>query len=309
MTEAVIEARALTRRFGAVRAVDGLDLEVPRGVIYGLLGPNGSGKSTAIRLFCGLLLPDAGEVRVLGERLPEGAEAVRRRIGYMTQRFSLYEDLTVRENLLFVARVYGLGAEGPARVEAALRAYGLAERAGQFAGTLSGGQKQRLALAAVTLHRPPLLFLDEPTAAVDPRSRRDFWERLFELADGGATLLVSTHYMDEAERCHRLAFLDRGRVVMEGEPRALIEALPVQVLEVDCARPRRAAAVLAATAGVRGVSQLGARLRVLLERDVAEPEAHLARSLTAAGLPPAAVERVRPGLEDVFVAHTEGRRP
>ena len=244
MTEdAAIRARGLTKRFGALVAVDAVDLTVPRAHVYGFLGPNGSGKSTTIRMLCGLLTPDAGEIEVLGLRIPEQAEALRRRVGYMTQRFSLFENLTVRENLEFLAAIYGLRrAAARRRVDELLASYDFADRTRQLAGTLSGGQKQRLALAGAIVHQPELLFLDEPTSAVDPESRRAFWETLFDLADAGTTLLVSTHYMDEAERCHRLAILDRGRLVADGTPRELAAALAGRTLEVHAqARARRSA--------------------------------------------------------------------
>ena len=222
-----IRARGLTRRFGTLVAVDHVDLSVPRAQVYGFLGPNGSGKSTTLRMLCGLLTPSAGEVEVLGLRIPEQAEALKRRIGYMTQKFSLYEDLTVMENLQFLAAIHELPrVQARARIEEMVDRFDFGDRRGQLAGTLSGGQKQRLALAGSILHEPELLLLDEPTSAVDPESRRDFWASLFELADAGTTLLVSTHYMDEAERCHRLAILQRGALVADGTPAALCAALP-----------------------------------------------------------------------------------
>ena len=210
--DAAIRARGLTKRFGDLVAVDHVDLTVPKKQVYGFLGPNGSGKSTTIRMLCGLLTPTAGEIEVLGLRIPEQAEALRLRIGYMTQKFSLFEDLTVRENLEFLAAVQGLDKPlASRRIDELVAQYHFEDRQKQLAGTLSGGQKQRLALAGAVIHEPELLFLDEPTSAVDPESRRDFWEKLFDLADAGTTLLVSTHYMDEAERCHRIAILDSGR--------------------------------------------------------------------------------------------------
>ena len=232
-----IRARGLTRRFGTLVAVDHVDLQVPRRMVYGFLGPNGSGKSTTIRMLCGLLTPTAGDIEVLGLRIPEQAEALRARIGYMTQRFSLFEDLTVRENLEFLAAVQGLSrAQTAARVDALLAQYHFEDRTRQLAGTLSGGQRQRLALAGAVIHEPELLFLDEPTSAVDPESRRDFWEKLFDLADAGTTILVSTHYMDEAERCHRLAILDRGVLVADGTPDELTQALAGRTVEVIAQR-------------------------------------------------------------------------
>ncbi|HXX48661.1 MAG TPA: ABC transporter ATP-binding protein, partial [Myxococcota bacterium] len=206
-----MRTRGLTRRFGRTTAVDGVDLDIPRRAIYGFLGPNGSGKSTAIRMLCGLLTPSAGTASVLGLEVPRDAELLRRKIGYMTQRFSLYEDLSVGENLAFLAEIYSLPrAAARARIELLLDEFHLRELRDQRSGTMSGGQRQRLALAGATLHEPELLFLDEPTSAVDPQSRRDFWEALYALVERGTTILVSTHFMDEAERCHELAILDRG---------------------------------------------------------------------------------------------------
>jgi ABC-2 type transport system ATP-binding protein len=200
-SDLVIRARGLSKRFGKLTAVDHLDLSVPRAEVFGFLGPNGCGKSTTIRMLCGLLQPSEGEVEVLGCQIPRDAEELKRRIGYMTQKFSLYEDLTVQENLEFLAAVQGIGRrETRQRIDELLERYWLTDRRKQLAGTMSGGQKQRLALAGAVLHKPDLLLLDEPTSAVDPQSRREFWDSLFELAEEGTTLLVSTHYMDEAER-------------------------------------------------------------------------------------------------------------
>src|SRR5687767_14927913 len=213
-SDAAIVTRGVTRRFRERVAVDRLALTIPRARVSCFLGPNGSGKSTTMRMLCGLLTPSEGEASVLGLAVPRDAETLRRRPGYMTQRFSLYEDLTVRENLEFLAAVHDLPrAAARPRIDALLDEFAMTKRASQLAGTLSGGQRQRLALAGAILHQPELLVLDEPTSAVDPQSRRDFWEALFELAERGVTILVSTHFMDEAERCHELAILDRGRLV------------------------------------------------------------------------------------------------
>lgn len=304
MSEVAIQTRGLTRRFGQLTAVDHVDLSIPRGQIYGFLGPNGSGKSTSIRMMCGLLEPSEGEVTVLGLPIPEQAETLRRRIGYMTQRFSLYEDLTVEENLRFMASVYALPRhELRERIEQALERYRLADRRRQFAGTMSGGQKQRLALAVATLHRPELLFLDEPTSAVDPQSRRDFWAELFDLAAAGTTILVSTHYMDEAERCHRLAILDRGVLVAEGAPAELTAEIPAQVIEVDTPDANRAGDLLHHAEGVLSVAQLGTRLHVLMDPEAAEPESVLRRALEDQQIQ-GQVYATDASLEDVFVAAT-----
>ncbi|WP_058557205.1 ABC transporter ATP-binding protein [Thiohalocapsa sp. ML1] len=303
VAEAVIEAQGLTRRFGSVTAVDALDLRVERGTIYGFLGPNGCGKTTTVRMLTGLLTPSAGTVSVLGHSLPRDAERLKREIGYMTQHFSLYTDLSVRENLSFVGSVYGLGGRRlRARLDELFALYNLADLAGRRAGAMSGGQRQRLALAAATIHAPKLLFLDEPTSAVDPESRRDFWERLFDLVDAGTTILVSTHYMDEAERCHRLAILSAGRICADGSPRALMDAMGANVVELDTPDPRRAKQALTALPQVLSAAQLGARLRVLVADSVADPVAWLAAQPLATPL--ASLERVRPSLEDVFVTST-----
>ena len=304
-TDAAIRARGLTRRFGDLVAVDHVDLDVPRRHVYGFLGPNGSGKSTTIRMLCGLLTPSEGQIEVLGLRVPEQAEALRVRIGYMTQKFSLFEDLTVRENLEFLAAVQGLPrAHAVRRIDELVAQYHFGNRQKQLAGTLSGGQKQRLALAGAVIQEPELLFLDEPTSAVDPESRRDFWEKLFELADAGTTLLVSTHYMDEAERCHRLAILDRGVLVADGSPAELTGALAGRTLAVAAHDPRRAKRALEPVPGVTSVAQVGNTLRVLLEDGEAVDGAR--QALRGAGLD-ARVELATPSLEDVFVAATRSR--
>lgn len=307
-----IRARGLSKRFGHLQAVDRVDLDVPARHVYGFLGPNGSGKSTTIRMLCGLLTPSAGEIEVLGLKIPEQADALRSKVGYMTQRFSLFEDLSVRENLEFLAAIHDLprGA-ARARVDQLIREYDFADRQKQLAGTMSGGQKQRLALAGAVINEPELLFLDEPTSAVDPESRRDFWEKLFELADLGTTILVSTHLMDEAERCHRLAILDHGKLVADGTPAELESALAGRTLLVQARDPRRAQRHIADVEGVLSVAQVGNALRVLIGRDGNAQDQ--IRSALAGFDREAHVEAVDPNLEDVFVAATtsggdEGRR-
>jgi len=306
--ESAIVARGLSKRFGSVVAVDRLDLDVRRGEVYGFLGPNGSGKSTTIRMLCGLLLPTEGEISVLGLRIPAQSEALKRRIGYMTQRFALYEDLTVRENLGFLASIHGLrGRHARQRIDEVTTRYWLKDISRQLAGTLSGGQRQRLSLAGTVLHRPDLLFLDEPTSAVDPQSRRDFWDSLFELADLGTTLLVSTHYMDEAERCTRLAILDKGRLAADGSPRSLIDNLPGQTWIVEANDLRRMHRELESLDGVLSIAQIGATLRVLGARDH-RMDASL-RQVVGHIDAAASIRHVTPNLEDVFVVATLRARP
>jgi len=305
--ETAIRARGLTKRFNTLVAVDHVDLTVPAAHVYGFLGPNGSGKSTTIRMLCGLLTPTAGEISVLGLEVPREAEALRRRIGYMTQRFSLFEDLSVRENLEFLAAAQDIPkARTKLRVDQLIAQYDFADRERQLAGTLSGGQKQRLALAGAVIHEPELLFLDEPTSAVDPESRRDFWEKLFELADAGATILVSTHLMDEAERCHRLAILNRGRLVADGSPAELTGALEGRIVEVVSPEARKAHRMLAGQPGVLSVAQIGNNLRVLAAPG-ADIAARLQAALRSAGLQ-AETMTVPANLEDVFVDATGAHR-
>lgn len=310
--EPVIKARGLTRRFGRHVAVRDFDLDVYRGEVFGFLGPNGAGKSTAIRMMVGLLTPSAGSLEVLGHELPREVEKLRPKLGYMTQRFSLYEDLSVEENLDFTAEIFGLDRKNRAlRVAKTLREYGLMERREQRPATLSGGWKQRLALAAATIHQPELLFLDEPTAGVDPDSRRLFWEKLFEIAETGTTILVSTHYMDEAVRCHRLCLIRRGEQAALGRPSEMTDALDDRVLELTAPDLPRAIAVVRRSRGVQSVTQLGYRVHVLLEEaDAEESGPRLLWELAEAGLV-ADIEIAEPNLEDVFVAvtHAESFKP
>ncbi|MDE2091902.1 MAG: ABC transporter ATP-binding protein [Gammaproteobacteria bacterium] len=300
-----MQAEHLTRRFGALVAVDDVSLAIPRGQIYGFLGPNGSGKSTTIRMLCGLLRPTAGHASVLGHVVPRDAEMLRHKIGYMTQQFSLYQDLTVRENLEFMARIFTLPrAHRVKRLHEVLKRYNLTECREQRVATMSGGQKQRLSLAAATLHDPELLFLDEPTSGVDPQTRRDFWDSLFEIAATGATFLVSTHNMDEAERCHRLAILDRGRLVAEGTPHQLMHDIKALVVKVETADPQTAIHHLRAQTFVRSVAQSGAQLHVLVAQDMRDPVKGVRQVLGETGGAPQSIELVPANLEDVFVAAT-----
>ena len=299
-----VEAHGLTRRFGPVVAVDGAELSIPRGRIYGFLGPNGSGKSTTIRMLCGLIKPSSGTIRVLGLDIPKQTESLRTLIGYMTQRFSLWEDLSGRENLEFMASIYTLEPLRAARrIAQVVEEYRLAEFLGRPVGTLSGGQKQRLALAAATLHEPPLLLLDEPTSAVDPQSRRDFWESLFALTALGTTILVSTHYMDEAERCHALAILDRGRIVANGSPQQLMSDLPLQIIEIEANDIATARLALRGLDSLRSLAQLGLRLHALIAPS--EPDAvGRVQQLLEERKVSAMVRKAPASLEDVFVGAT-----
>ena len=303
VTDTAIHSRGLSRSFGDVIAVDSVDLDIPRRQIYGFLGPNGSGKTTIIRMLCGLLTPTRGEVSVLGLDIPAQAEALRRQIGYMTQKFSLYEDLTVAENMHFMARIYGMKrAAARLRIDELLERYNLEVLRDRLAGAMSGGQRQRLALAVATLHAPTLLFLDEPTSAVDPENRRDFWEKLFDLCDEGATILVSTHYMDEAERCHQLAILERGKLRAQGTPTDLMAELTTRVVEVSGSELRQVKDRALDLAEVESAAQQGLQLRILLRPGVAEPAQRLRQLLGDDSLE---FNLAKPSLEDVFVASTD----
>ena len=303
-----ITASGLTRHFGSLIAVKDFDLQIPTGSIYGFLGPNGSGKSTTIRMLCGLLTPSSGSASVLGLDTRRESEKLKQKIGYMTQKFSLYEDLTVKENLQFVSEIYAVGRkERRLRVNELLEEFNLNRQMKQRVGTLSGGQKQRLSLAAAILHKPQILFLDEPTSAVDPQNRRDFWEKLFEMAEQGTTILLSTHYMDEAARCHSLAILDQGVKVADGTPKELGNSISSHVIEVTADEPNAARQKLANEVGITSITQLGFRLRVLIPKEISNPLEQVKSKLKGAEID-ARVEQVFPDLEDVFVSLTELRR-
>ena len=306
MTELAIRTRGLSKQFGPLTAVHNVDLDIPRGQIYGFLGPNGSGKTTAIRMLCGLLTPSAGDISVLGLNIPEDAEELRLRIGYMTQKFSLYDDLSVSENMQFMGRIYGLGRSATAqRVEQLLDRYALTSMRDRLASAMSGGQRQRLALAVATLHQPDLLILDEPTSAVDPENRRDFWEKLFDLIDEGTTVLVSTHYMDEAERCHQLAVLETGFLRKHGAPDALMNELAGRVFEVEGPNLRSVKNRALALPGIQSAAQQGLHLRILLDAEMPNESAvdKLRAALDDNRLK---ITPGKPSLEDVFVACTKG---
>lgn len=303
MSEFVVETHGLSRTFGRKTAVDKVDLKIRKGTVYGLLGPNGSGKTTAMRMLLGLLKPTAGDALVLGCRIPGNAEALKRHIGYMTQGFTYYRDLTVRENLGFIADIHDLGGlEKRTRIKELLDTYDLAAQAHTFAGDMSGGQRQRLALAATVLHRPELLFLDEPTAAVDPETRRNFWEQLFDLVEAGTTIIVSTHLMDEAERCHQIAILDHGRKRAEGAPSELMARIAGRVIEVSGPDLRSARRHLATTPGILSVAQVGSQLRVLVSAETVDPQVAVADAVS--GFSDTQTQPTSPNLEDVFVLAT-----
>ena len=302
MSTAAIDVRGLTKRYDGRAVVDDFAIRVERGQIFGFLGPNGSGKTTTIRMLCGLLTPDAGEGTCLGYDIRKEAPAIKREVGYMTQRFSLYEDLSIEENLDFVARMYSVPDRKPA-VAGALERLGLAARRKQLAGTLSGGWKQRLALAACLLHSPQLLLLDEPTAGVDPKARRDFWEQIHDLAAEGMTVLVSTHYMDEAERCHQLAYLAYGRLLVHGSVDEVIEhsglsTWIIALREGDARELALLARDLRADPAVSTIVPFGATLHVS-GHDAAALEAALA---PARAMPSLVCTRTEPSLEDVFIS-------
>lgn len=292
-----IDVRGLTKRYGGRAVVDGISLQVRPGRICGFLGPNGSGKTTTIRMLCGLLEPDAGEGRCLGLDIVREAAAIKRQVGYMTQRFGLYEDLSIRENLDFIARLFELPRRREA-VDAALAQLGLVQRQKQLAGALSGGWKQRLALAACLIHQPRLLLLDEPTAGVDPKARREFWDEIHRLADQGITVLVSTHYMDEAERCHELVYIADGHVLTRGTEPEILEHAGLTVWKVTGAGHARFVPALREAPGVLSVAAFGNALHVA-GRDAAALDAALAPLRREAGLQ---ITPTEPNLEDVFIS-------
>lgn len=292
----VIDVKGLSKAFGDKKAVDNVDLQVRRGEVFGFLGPNGSGKTTTIRLICGLLQADAGAGKCLGfDVISESAE-IKKHVGYMTQKFSLYDELTIEENLLFVGRMYQMD-NLQSVVNETLESLGLVERKNQLSGTLSGGWKQRLALASCIMHKPKLLLLDEPTAGVDPKARRAFWDEIHVLADQGITVLVSTHYMDEAERCHRLGYILRGKLLAEGTGPEMIARSDLKTWRVTGADLTGLAEKLTGLAGVETVAAFGMRLHISGADEKALLKS-LAPYRAKSGLK---WEKVEPSLEDVFI--------
>lgn len=294
--ERAIDVHGLTKRFGTKVAVDHVDIAVPHGEVWGFLGPNGSGKTTTIRMLCGLLRPDDGSGTCVGYDVRREPEAIKRQVGYMTQRFSFWEDLSIRENLDFVARVYQL-PDRRRRVAAMLERLGLEDRQDQLAGELSGGWKQRMALGACMLHEPKLLLLDEPTAGVDPQARRDFWEQIHGLSELGLTVLVSTHYMDEAERCDRIVYILNGKLIARGTVGEVIDRSGLVTFVVRGDNVRRLADSLRDERGVEYVAFFGAMLHVS-GHDRAALERALAKVRHQSGID---IEEKQPSLEDVFI--------
>ncbi len=305
MSDSVILATKLTKKFADFTAINEISLNIGRGQIYGFLGPNGCGKSTTIRLLTGLLTPSQGVIEVLGYSIPKQAEQLRLKTGYMTQKFSLYDDLTVQENLKFIGQIYGInGHRLRQQCEKQLTTYGLLSLRSRIVAGLSGGQKQRLSLAAATIHQPELLFLDEPTSAVDPENRRDFWEKLFDLSELGTTILVTTHYMDEAERCHQLAIMEAGQIRANGPPQQLMQQLGVNIVEVKADGLRELKTKFLKNPAIRSAAQLGVRLRVLIYDHIEQPITWLQQNFSE--LNNAELTLARPTLEDVFVSVTGG---
>lgn len=291
-----IDVKGLVKRFGDKTAVDGVDIQMPRGEVWGFLGPNGSGKTTTIRMICGLLQPSEGEGSCLGYDIARDASKIKLATGYMTQKFSFWEDLSIRENLEFVARLYRMRNKQE-RVDETLEGLGLVKRQRQLAGALSGGWKQRLALAAVTMHEPQLLLLDEPTAGVDPQARRDFWDEIHRLSTNGMTVLVSTHYMDEAERCDRIVYLANGKVIVRGTVADVLDDSGLVTFRAEGEGVRRLAGALKGKPGVEHVAYFGAALHVS-----GTDRAALEKTIRAQSHEDVEWREVRASLEDAFIA-------
>lgn len=297
-----VSVSGLTKRFGNFTAVDSVDMHIPKQTVYGFLGPNGSGKTTAIRMMCGLLQATSGTIEVLGLNIPEHTDQIRRQVGYMTQKFSLYTDLSVLQNMYFMARIMGVGSDRRAtRVSHLLDRFNLASFASRPAGSLSGGQKRRLALATAVIHEPRLLLLDEPTSEVDPNTRREFWDELFLMCDAGTTILVTTHLMDEAERCHHLAIIDEGRKVADGTPASLKTALHGCLFSIEGSHIQDAREALKDVPNILASTQIGMSLRVILNREIDDGSVFLESLLADCKV---AVNQVAPSIEDVFVMST-----
>ena len=299
----VVEVESLEKRFGSFVAVDRITFQVKAGQIFGLLGPNGSGKSTTIRMLCAILMPTSGKARVLGYDVAREPDRIKEKIGYMSQKFSLYDDLTVRENIRFYSGLYRIPREKQEeRARWVIAMAGLREREDSLTRELAGGWKQRLGLGCAILHEPPVLFLDEPTSGVDPVSRRNFWQLIQSLSERGVTVFVTTHYMEEAEYCDTLALIYRGRIIAQGSSGALKrEAMPEDVYELDCGEPMAAMEVLKPVNGVREIALYGKLLHLMVQRDFPVIEG-VKKNLASRGISVRGYSRALPSLEDVFVA-------
>jgi len=307
-TDMAVTLRDLEKRFGDFTAVNRISLDVGRGEIFGFLGPNGAGKSTTIRMLCGILQPTAGNGTVAGFDIVRQPEEIKKNIGYMSQKFSLYDDLTVEENIDFYSGIYRIpDARKKERTEWVIRMAGLTEHRSSRTAILSGGWKQRLALGCAVLHEPPIIFLDEPTAGVDPISRRNFWDLIHHLAGEGVTVFVTTHYMDEAEYCDRLALIYRGELIALGTPAELkTRCMEEEIVEVHCSRPQDAMEVIEAIPGMGHAALFGRSLHVVAQR-AEEAIPAIGEALVAAGFTVNSMERIMPSLEDVFVSLIEAR--
>ncbi len=301
MSEVTVSASDLTRTFGDFVAVDQVSFEVSSGEVFGFLGPNGAGKTTTIKMLTGLLVPTSGSATVAGFDVATEAEDLRHRIGYMSQAFSLYGDLTVAENVTFFAGLYGVrGRRREERRDAVVAMADLEDARDRLVAELPLGFKQRLALGCALIHEPPILFLDEPTSGVDPLTRRSFWEVIYELAEGGTTVFVTTHYMEEAERCHRLALMNRGRIVAMDSPRRIRAAMDRPLLEVEVSDAPRAAEALAGAPGVLSAGLFGRSLHVTAE-DAGQARRSISETLEAAGIEVRSIDEIPPSLEDAFI--------
>jgi ABC-2 type transport system ATP-binding protein len=300
MDDVAIMAQDLSRNFGKFTAVDRVNFSIKYGEIFGFLGSNGAGKSTTIRMLCGILAPTGGTARVAGFDINKEPEEIKRSIGYVSQRFSLYTDLTVEENLRFYGTIYGLDdAAIQERIEEVLKLTGLESWRGRLASELSGGWKQKLALANAILHRPRILFLDEPTAGIDPISRRSLWELLYQIANSGVALFVTTHYMEEAERCNQIAFISRGRLLKIGTPQELKNSVEGKLLEVACSPLMKASHMFGQISGVVSITAYGTMLHLNVT-DVEKVKADILRTAAAQGITVTSIEPIAPSLEDVF---------
>lgn len=302
-----VDVHGLTKRFGKFTAVNQIDFNIPRGEIFGLLGPNGAGKTTTIRMLCGLLLPDGGSANVLGFDISREPEDIKKNIGYMSQKFSLYNDLTAIENINFYASIYDLSKEErTTRVNQLIEMSGLAGFERELTRTLSGAWRQRLALACAIVHNPPMLFLDEPTAGVDPVSRREFWDMIYELAGEGVSVLATTHYMDEAEYCNTIGMMFQGELIAIASPDEIKDQLPGMLLQINCDQPAKAIELLQTLPEVQDVSIHGAQVHVTVKG--AQEVKRLEKSLKGFGFEFCETEIIQPSLEDAFISLVNQRR-